>query len=103
MAALTKRHSVVFPEDYDAQSEQDTPLRGYLSDVIVQTTDGSRYRLFFIDPTRLQQELAEQTATGRVYFMEPNLVVLSVVTTASVRRTGDGLVQDGYFQHLKPL
>jgi hypothetical protein len=103
MAALTENHSVLFPEDYDAQGEYETPFRGYLSDVIVQTRDGSRYRLFFIDPTRLQQELAEQTATGRAYFTEPNLVVLPEVTTESIRRTVDGLVRDGYFQHLRPL
>src|SRR5262249_9638176 len=94
---------VQFPEDYDAQSEFETPSRGYLSDVIVQLEDGSRYKMFFIDMTRLGQTLVDDVQFGRPYYTEPNLVVLPTVTTEAIKEAVQGLWKDGYFQHLKPL
>ena len=56
MTVIEKTITVHFPADYDTQSEFETPMRGYLSEVEVEL-DGVRYRLFFIDPVRLVQEL----------------------------------------------
>jgi hypothetical protein len=103
MSTLTERYTVHFPEDYDAQSEYETPSRGYLSEVVVELEDHSRYKLFFIDPVRLQQDLAGEIELGQPYFAEPNLIVLPQVTTASVRQAVEGLVREKFFQHLKPL
>ena len=100
MSTTTEPYTVVFPEDYDAQSEFETPSRGYLSGVVVQTTNGLRYRVFFYDPVRMQQDLE---AEGKGYLAEPNLILLSDVTTENIKRAVQGLWQDGYFKHLKPL
>ena len=94
---------VHFPEGYNAQREHETPWRGYLSDVVVELGDGSRYRLFFMDPVRLQQELADQVQQGQPYLAEPNLVVLPEVTTAAIHKAVEQLVEDHYFQDLKSL
>ena len=96
-------YRVVFPEWYDARLEHETPSRGYLADVVVRLEDGSRYRLYFSDPVRLQQALEDDTADGRPYYAEPGLVVLPEVTTEAIRRAVPGLLRDGYFRHLKPL
>jgi hypothetical protein len=101
MAVVDKRVTVVFPADYDAQSEFETPMRGYLSDVEVEL-DGSRYRLFFIDPVRLEQELKSNVDSVRSYFAEPNLIVLPQVTTEAIKKAVEGLARDGFFQSLKP-
>jgi hypothetical protein len=103
MATLMDRFTVIFPEDYDAQSEYETPFRGYLSNVDVQLPDGARYQVFFIDPVRLQQDLAEHVRTGEPFFAEPNMIVVPEVTTESIQKTVAGLVEQNYFRHLKPL
>lgn len=103
MSTTLRSPTILFPTDYDAQSEFETPSRGYLSDVVVQLEDGSRYALYFTDLTRLSQTLAEDARQGHPYYAEPNLVVLPEVTTAAVRTAVLGLWQDSYFQHLKPL
>jgi hypothetical protein len=103
MIAASDAPVVTFPDDYDEQSEFETPSRGYLSDVVVRLGDGSCYRLYFIDPIRLQQNLADEAQAGRAYFGEPNLVVLPEVTTPTIREAVQGLCRAGYFQHLKPL
>jgi hypothetical protein len=103
MSAATDEAVILFPEDYDEQSAYETPLRGYLSDVIVRLADGSRYQLFFIDPVRLQQELADHVRAGRPFFTEPNLVVLPEVTTAAICKAVEGLRKEEAFRQLKPL
>src|SRR5262249_15607909 len=103
MSTTTSRITVLFPDDYDAQSASETPSRGYLSDVVIQLEDGSRYQLFFIDPVRLQQELADQVNLGRTYWAEPNVVVLPRVTTEAIHQAVEGLAAESFFRRLKPL
>src|SRR5690242_7942232 len=78
--------TIVFPEWYDARCEQETPLKGYLSDVEVRLEDGSRFKLHFTDPARLQQTLEDDAATGRPYYTEPGLVVLPEVTMQAIQQ-----------------
>jgi hypothetical protein len=100
MAVAEKGITILFPSDYDSQSEFETPMRGYLSEVEVEL-DGFRCRLFFIDPVRLEQELKSNVDNGRSYFTEPNLIILPEVTTEAIRKAIEGLAKDGFFQHLK--
>jgi len=100
MAIVEKSITILFPPDYDAQSEFETPLRGYLSEVEVEL-EGLRYRLFFIDPVRLEQELKANIVSGRSYFAEANLIVLPEVSTEAIKKAVEGLARDGFFQHLK--
>ena len=100
MAVVEKSMTIVFPADYDAQSEFETPLRGYLSDVDVEL-EGLRYRLFFIDPVRLGQELKSNIDSGTSYFAEPNLIVLPEVTTEAIKEAVEGMARNGFLQHLK--
>jgi hypothetical protein len=103
MSIQTDRYAIEFPADYDARSEYEAPLRGYLSGVVVRMEDGSRYQLFFIDPVRLQQELTGYVGDEQPYFWEPNLVVLHRVTTETIRTAVEGLVRERFFEDLKPL
>lgn len=103
MSAVTDRFSIIFPDDYDARRQYETPFKGYLGDVVVRLDDGQRFRLFFIDPARLRQELEEQAERGQPYFAEPNLIVLPEVNSDAIRRAVEGLVSEQFFRHLKPL
>jgi hypothetical protein len=103
MPTQTVPFTIVFPEWFDARCEQETPLKGYLSDVIVSLSDGTRFKLYFIDPVRLQQTLEDDTASGKPYYAEPGLVVVPEVTTQAIQQAIHGLLRDGYFQSLKPI
>jgi hypothetical protein len=95
--------TVTFPEWFDARAEHEAASKGYVADVRVQLEDGSRYRLYFIDPVRLRQTLEDDAATGRPYFTEPGLVVVPEITTEAIRRVVPRLMEEGFFAHLKPL
>jgi len=101
VATQTTPFTIVFPEWYDARCEQETPFKGYLSDVEVRLEDGSRYKLYFTDPIRLQQTLDEDAASGRPYYAEPGLVVVPEVTTQAIQQAIPGLLRDGFFRSLK--
>jgi len=103
VATQTTPFTIFFPEWYDARCEYEAPHKGYLPDVEVRLEDGSRFKLYFTDPIRLQQTLADDVALGRPYYTEPGLVVLPEVTTQAIRQAVPGLLRDGYFRHLKPM
>ena len=102
MATTVTAPAFLFPQDYDPQSEFETPSRGYLGDVTVQFSEGTCYRLYFIDAARLQQNLNDEVALGRPYFAEPNMVVLPEVTTQAVRDAVRKLWIGGFFERLLP-
>jgi hypothetical protein len=103
MSTQVSPFTVVFPEWYDERCELEVPAKGWLQGVEVRLEDGSRYKLFFIDPVRLGQDLEEEVRLQRPYFAEPGLVVLPEVTTEAVRQAVAGLWRDGFFEHLRPL
>lgn len=102
MIAATEPYTLIFPEWYDERAEFETPHKGFLNDVVVQTPTGNRYRLFFSDPVRLQQTLDADAKRGRAYFTEPGLVVLPQVTSDAIRAAVAGLWREGYFDYVKP-
>ena len=103
MATGLHHFTISFPDSYDNRLEFETPSKGYLRDVLVHLEDGTGYKLFFIDPVRLGQDLEGDVANGRDYYAEPGMVVLPEVTTEKIRNAVAGLWHDGFFQRLKPL
>jgi hypothetical protein len=95
--------TVSFPEGYDDRLAFETPSKGYLRDVIVQLDDGTRYKLFFIDPVRLEQDLQADVGDRREYYAEPGMVVLPEVTAEAIRKAISGLLRDGFFRWLKSV
>jgi len=91
---------ILFPEGYFGRWEDEAPYKGYLPEVVAEFADGSRYKLFFVDPIRLAQELDDETASGRPYFGEANLIVLPRVTTEAIRNAIVELHLDGYFDRI---
>src|SRR5947208_12423350 len=103
MATDLERFTILFPEGDDERLEFETPSKGYLRDVVVQLEDGSAYKLFFIDPIRLQQDLQADVADGRAYYAEPGMVILPGVTTETIHKAVSALWREGFFRSLKPL
>jgi len=88
---------LVLPDDFDDRMEFEIAQRGYLSHSFVEDPVGNRFPVFFIDPIRLQQDLAESTSRGEPWFAEPGLIVLPEVTLDGVRACVDSLWRDGFF------
>jgi hypothetical protein len=103
MATDLDRFTISFPDGYDGRLEFETPSKGYLRDVMVHLDDGSSYKLFFIDPIRLQQDLQADVANGREHYAQPGMVVLPEVTTESIQKAVAGLLRESFFEQLKPL
>ena len=76
--------------------------KGYLSNVRVRSAAGPTYVVNFIDPVRLQQDLAAEAEAGVPYFAEPNLVVLTEVTRDVIETAVNRLWDEGFFLSLKP-
>lgn len=90
------------PEYFDERAEYETPSKGYLNHVEVELENGNRFRVVFIDPTRLQQDLEDDAKAGRPYFAEAGMIVLPEVTVEKARAVIKYLVEDGFFESLKP-
>jgi hypothetical protein len=103
MATNLQHYTIEFPDWYDDRAEYEAPFKGWLDGVVVHLENGSRYRLCFYDPIRLQQTLKDDADSGRPYFAEPNLVVLPEVTTAAIQTAVSELVREHFFEQLKPL
>ena len=103
MSTLAKPFTIHFPEDFDAQSEFETPSRGYLSDVIVEMKDGQRYKLFFYDPVRMRQDLEAEISAGKPCLAEPNVILLPEITIENIEKAVQRSWQDGFFDELKPI
>jgi hypothetical protein len=103
MPETVEKPLVVFPNWFDERAEVEACAKGWLDYVRVDLPDGSRYQVFFYDPVRLQQDLAEQQKLGQPYLAEPGLIVVPEVTPEAIRKAVDGLWRQGYFCHLKPV
>ena len=103
MATGTARPTIHFPHGYHERRELETPAKGWLGDVVVEFEDGPRYRLFFYDPVRLQQDLEAEAEGGRPLLAEPGLIVLPEVNTEAIRAAVERLAGEGFFEELKPV
>ena len=103
MATIMENAVLIMPEDYDERAAFETPSKGWFGGACVRLPDGACLPLFFIDPVRLGQELADDTARGQPFFAERNLIVLNEVTESTMRAAVEELARQGFFQHLKPL
>lgn len=93
---------IIFPDSFDERSIQETPLRGCLSNVLVELEDGSRYQVDFIDPVRLAQELEDYGQLNIPCYAEPGLIVLPQVTLERIQKAVEYLHRHKFFDHLKP-
>src|SRR5690242_998434 len=99
METLT-RPRVIFPEGFDERAAFEAPLKGWLS-AHVELEDGRLYPVYFSDPDRLQQDLADAVSGGTPFFAQPGLVVLPEVTVEAIEDAVPLLWEQGFFASLK--
>lgn len=92
-----------FAREFTEQDALEAQSRGYLSHVLVELAEGKLYPVFFYDPIRLQQDLAEGVRTGHPFVADPGMIVVSEITPGMIRETVDRLVGEGFFDYLAPI
>ena len=90
---------IIFPEGFDERAASEMPDKGWLA-AQMETKNGNRFRIYFSDPVRLQQNLEEEAKLGRPYFAAPGLVILPEVTVAAVQHAVQARWEQGFFAHL---
>jgi hypothetical protein len=96
-----RRAKIIFPQGFDERSREEMPQRGYLSHVLVELEDGSRYPVEFIEPVRLTQELEDYVRLNIPCYAEPGLIILPEVTMERIEEAVAYLYRTGFFDHLK--
>lgn len=94
---------LILPEWFNQRLADETPIKGFLSNMEAELSNGNRYILNFIDPIRLNQDLETETKRGRPYLAEQGMVILPEVTVDKAREVLKQLLKDGFFETLKPL
>ena len=77
--------------------------RGYRSHVHAVLPTGERYAIVFYDPVRLQQDLEEEAKAGSPHIADPGMIVVPEITLENMHDAVERLVEDGYFDSLRPM
>jgi hypothetical protein len=93
---------LIFEGGFDERDASESKARGYRSHVWVELADGDRYPLVFYDATRLRQDLDDESKAGNPYIAEAGLIVVKEVTKENMELAVTRLVEEGYFESLKP-
>jgi len=93
---------LTFQYGWSEKDDEETPMKGYRSDGVVETSEG-KYPVYFIDPIRLQQDLTAETELGTPFLAEPGLIILPEVTREGMEYAARQLWEQGYFESLREL
>jgi hypothetical protein len=88
---------LVFEGGFGERDEHEARMRGYRSHVWAELMDGSRYQVTFYDMSRLAQTLEDERRSGRPFFTEPRLIVVSDVTLDNMEVAASTLAEEGFF------
>jgi hypothetical protein len=97
---MNKNPRLILPKDFDERAAFEVALKGWFR-ALVETEPGVYYSIYFSDPVRLQQDMAELTKQGEPCLAEPNLVILPQVTLDAAQNACQFLVKKGFFTSLK--
>lgn len=93
--------TVIFTDDTEL-AEYEAVNKGYRNDVFVKIQE-DYYNLKVYDIVRLKQDFDSEVEAYGYYSAEPNLVLVTEVSTDNVMKIIAQLYEDGYFHHLKPV
>jgi hypothetical protein len=93
-------HIIHFPDDF-LQNIAEWGDKGFAN--LDVTQEGFRYRLSFFDLANVRQGLEEAERRGRVHFTEPGMVAIEAVTENNIRQAVKALVDEKFFDTLKPV
>ncbi len=90
-----------FREPFDDYVAWEVKLKGWYNGVTVEMENGSKYDVFFYDPTRLAQDL--ESETERSYVAEVAMIVIPEITEANMRAAIQRLYEERWFDGFQPI
>jgi len=90
------------PEWFDETCEYEVRLKGYFEHGSAILENGRLFKLFFIEPSRLQQSIDDRVRSGREFFAQNGMVILPEVTTERMKEALPLLEEEGFFDALVP-
>jgi hypothetical protein len=97
--AVDASYTITFPDYFDDNAPV-IEAKGYFADLVVEA-EGRRYRPLFYDTVRFRQEYEDHLSGGAAAFVEPNVVIVPVVTRGQIEAAVAELARAG-FQGLEP-
>ena len=94
---------IIFPEGFEDRDAEEMPLRGCLSNALVELENGERYAVDFIEPVRLTQELSSYIKAKIPCYAEPGLIVVPEVTLSGIQEAVNYLHDRDFFTQFKPV
>jgi hypothetical protein len=94
---------IFFEDGSEPRNEQEAFQREYRGDVIVELGDGRRFKVIFLTPHRIAQELERMSEFGQPHFVEPSMIVVPDVTTEAIVRAINALSYEEFFDELVPI
>lgn len=94
---------LVFDYGFDEREEFEAEARGFRSHVTVEFENGDCFPVFFYAPVTLQQELENGLRSNIPCVAEPGMIVVPAVTLKCMREAIARLIQEKFFEHLRPI
>src|SRR5712691_2412425 len=101
MESNCKVPRLVFPEGFSERDEWEMERKGFVY-AFLETGDGRRYPVMFIDAVRLAQDVEATLQSGQPYY-EFGQVVVPEVTVPVLTKIIPQLVEEGYLEQHVPL
>lgn len=103
-STLSGRPELILPESYYRETERElTNDRGYLEGGMVAFGESGRVPVNFYVPWRIRCDIELDALSGRPFYVEPGLVVVSEISRDALTSAVNQLAQEGYFDRLRPI
>jgi hypothetical protein len=95
---MMEEHQFKFVDGYSEDPEL-SRTKGWVAGTLV-LCDGRVFQLYFVTPVRLSQDAADEFERGRLFYAEPNMVLLADITTDGVLAAVQEIVATRYTDSL---
>jgi hypothetical protein len=92
---------LVFPDGFTERDETEMERKGFVY-AFLESEDGCRYPVMFIDPARLAQDIEATLQSGQYYYYELGQVVVPEVTVVAITKIIPLLVEEGFLERHSP-
>jgi hypothetical protein len=93
---------LVFRNGFTDCDEWEMERKGYV-DAFLECEDGRRYKVMFIDPVRLSQDIEATLQSGQPYYYEFSQVVVPEVMVPAIKKVIPLLVSEGFLEQHVPV
>lgn len=93
----------VYCKDNSELAEFEASNRGYRGDIYVKLNSNQLFQLHVYNVVRLKQDFETEIKLHDFFAIDPNIILVTEVTTSKIKFTIKKLVNYNYFEYLKPI